>query len=196
MIFITQARSKNTRLPNKNFEIIGNKMIIEHHLSKLNSAESGLGVKAKIIALPYNEPRLKDYEKIAKEYGWTVEMPVVLENDLLARFTAIAIEQYIQRPFDWVARFTSDCYNLDYNWIYNTCKMAIENKIPVFNSYREGTTVEVFRVSDLLIADKLTAKDDPNREHCTMCFKKGFNKGSIDTLEELQKERAEYDKRK
>jgi spore coat polysaccharide biosynthesis protein SpsF len=195
ILIICQARSTNKRLPKKNFLKIGNKSIIEHHISGLNKA----WFCDKVIATPHNEPMLKQYKKLAKKYGWVVENPNCDENDVLKRFVMVC-DKY--QP-DWVVRTTADCAFMDIDWVQKTIRMAVENNIPIFNSFNEGSTVEVFPAWCLYRADAEVSlpgcslvDEKKHRQHVTSYFRKGFNKESIDTPEELTRARADHDKRK
>jgi len=137
IILIAQARSTNSRLPGKNFLKIGNKSIIEHHVSKLENSPNGHYKPLGIIATPHKEPRLKDYQKIAKKYGWVVENPDCSEEDVLKRFVMIC-NKY--QP-DWVVRTTADSPFMDTEWVKNTIEIAIKYNMPIFNTFREGSCV-------------------------------------------------------
>ena len=199
VILIAQARSTSTRLPNKNLLKIGDKSIIEHHisrLSKMNNDIQGMLINEFIIATPHREPRLKDYQKLANKYGWVVENPNVDENNVLSRFVDISL----RHEADWVVRTTADCWDMGAMRVREIIKFATEYKNPIFDSFREGSTVEVFpawclyRTQNELFCNQ-SKEALSHKEHVTSYFRKGFEKGSIDTKEDLAKARAEYDKR-
>ena len=71
--------------------------------------------------------------------------------------------------------------------------------MPIFNSFKEGSTLEIFPSWCLYRSDNElfgASELKEHRQHVTSYFRKGFKKGSIDTLEELQEARKEYAKRK
>ena len=72
--------------------------------------------------------------------------------------------------------------------------MAIDNNMPIFNTYKEGSNIEVFRYTDLHRAVMHVEEIgcEKCKEHVTWCMRKGFKKESIDTIEELEKAREEY----
>jgi len=182
LIHIVQARSQNTRLPGKNFLKIGEWSMIEHHLRHTRYlADVG------VVATPYDDPKNEEYARIAKNYGYKHENPACEEDDVLKRFVMVC-DKY--QP-DWVVRTTADCWDMDAKWCDKTIRAALSNGMPIFNTFRENSVIEVFPAWCLYRADIELPCPSEHREHVTSYFRKGFVKGSIDTKEELERARNE-----
>jgi len=174
ILHIIQARTESTRLPGKVWKEIKGKPLIEWHL--LNT----ISPYQRVLAIPYGDPETTRFRKIAQKYNACLAMPKVPENDLLKRF----IQAGKRFNPEWVIRTTADCF-MDNEWFLKTIEAATSYDIPIFNTFKEGSCVEVFKYSFLLRADK-EVKLKEHREHPTLYFRKGFKKESIDTLKEFQ----------
>jgi len=190
ILHIIQARSTSKRLPNKILQKIGDKTLLEWHL---RNTKGILDDTSHVIATPKNDPKIKEIKKIANGYGIKVHSPDCNDNDVLKRFVMVANEY---GP-EWIVRTTSDCIMSPYV-IRRDIKVAVDNDMRLFDTFNEGSCVEVFKYSDLLRSDNelhrygVQLADDLHREHVTSYFRKGFKKESIDTPEELEAARKRY----
>jgi spore coat polysaccharide biosynthesis protein SpsF len=190
ILHIIQARSTSSRLPNKILKKIGDKTLLEWHIS--NTVSGGITTA---LTVPYKDPKLKEITKIADKYKVKVYSNKTEKRDVLGEFVLVA-KKYSP---DWIVRTTADCPFIEKRWFLDTIEMAVKYNMPVFNTYKEWSCVEVFKYSDLLRADlELPRKEycqpyeSQCREHVTMYFTKGFEKKSIDTIQDYNKARAEY----
>lgn len=193
---IIQARSTSQRLPGKIFEKIGDKTLLEWHI--VNSAKCSISGLRTVLTMPYQEPEEKKIRQIASMYKVMAYSHLTKPRDVLKEFVMTAD---IYNP-EWVVRTTADCPFICPKIMDRTIESAFRIETPVFNCYNEHSVVEVFRYSDLLRADReLPPLEECNdyqkkcREHVTMYFVKGFSKGSIDTKEDLERERQKWGER-
>lgn len=173
ILHIIQARTNSTRLPGKVWMEIKGKPLIEWHL--LNT----ISPYQRVLAIPHKDPERKRFQDLAKKYNCHLSCPQVPENDVLKRFVS-ASNRF--KP-EWVVRTTADCF-MDNEWFLKTIEAATSYDMPIFNTFKEGSCVEVFKWTMLLRADR-EAKQKPDREHVTQFFRKGFKKESIDTMQEF-----------
>ena len=185
ILWIVQCRTTSSRLPGKVLKKIGDKTMFEHHISKV----SEMGHHT-VVGVPCSEPKIEELKEIANQYNVEVYNPHNAERDVLSRFVAIA-DRF--EP-EWIIRTTVDCWDMDTNWCARTISACIDSDMPIFNSYKEGSTIEMFKYMDLVRANDEIGFDEfdmQHRENVTSYFRKGFEKGSIDTREELENARQQ-----
>lgn len=161
ILAITQARVGSTRLSEKVLKTIGNKTLLEIHLSRI--LQSRLISKLKVATTI--EPDANKIIAITDKLG--VESFQGSIDDVLERFYLTAL---LENP-DYVIRLTSDCPLIDpleidkiiqkcltgdYDYVSNT----LESTFP------DGMDIEIFKFSALKRAyQEATLKSD--REHVT-----------------------------
>lgn len=178
---IIQARSTSKRLPGKIFKKIGDKTVLDWCI--FNCLKSK--VDQWMIAMPHNDFYEGNYWQT--HY---VATPNVKENDVLGRFARVA-EEFPE--YEWIVRITADCPFVDPTIIDDAVEYATRTGRFITDQYNEGSTVQVFSRKDLLRADKeIKGK---LREHCMEAVRKGWKKGSIDTMADLRRARREYEAR-
>ena len=207
---IIQARSTSKRFPGKIFEKIGSKQILQHVLDACLNSSSYINTmtnKHKIIcgvalAVPYNDVLIGAYQRHK-----IIQGP---EDDVLRRYQMAADEL----KSDYVVRITSDCPFIPPYIISRAINIAVQDKLdyltnadPRFRTAPDGHDVEVLSKRMLSWLDE-TVKDPIHREHVTtylhehlppwaakadiIGFFKNEKKLSVDTQEDIDRLRAEY----
>ncbi len=179
---IIPVRSASSRFPNKIFHKLDDEnTMLDYHLG--NSFISNDIIR--VVAVPKDEKNVNKITEIAEKHHCIVMQPDCEPDNILDRFISVA---YDLNP-DWIIRTTQDCPYMVKDWVTRTLNTAISNNVPVFNSYDEGSTLEVFRFRDLLMNKLLCmsgAYDEETKKlnelHVTWSIRKGvWGKGSIDT---------------
>lgn len=160
-VIITQARLGSSRFPRKVLQRIGNRTIIEHHVSRLLESSKADEV---VVATTFEEGiddliNLFNSSRAACFQGSL--------TDVLDRFYQAA--QYYKA--DWVVRVTSDCPLVDPDLIDSVIEFAQQNNIDYCSNqleemYPDGMDVEVFKMKALKRAwSQATLASE--REHVT-----------------------------
>lgn len=183
---IIQARSNSKRLSGKIFKKIGDKIILEHCICNCMRSRVDFWVLA---TAPGTMPKCSSVFIGGDIRKFQHSEPGVKENDVLGRFVAVSNEF---PEYEWIVRITADSPFVDPKIIDETIEHATKTGRPQFDYFNEGSCVAVFRREDLLRADK-EFKDRKSREHVCECFRKGFEKRSIDTQSDLNRERRKYE---
>ena len=212
VVIAIQARSTSKRFPRKVFELIDGKPMLEHVFDRCKEAQkyltrhthkTGIGVHIAIVC-PYGDPIAEEFKHLCR----VVEGP---EDDVLARYQIAATEM----GADFIVRITSDCPLIPNFTISKMIKVATmndadytSNVFPEVRTACDGTDCEVVSRRALTFAHE-NAKDMRDREHVTPYIRhsapKDFNfchvvgffqhshiKLSVDTLEDLERVRAEF----
>jgi len=211
-----QARSTSRRFPGKVYETIDGVEMLEHvvraaqkslNYMNRNTVRSGINVTTAVLC-PEGDPIRKKYEK---------KISVILgdEFDVLSRYVKLS-EKFDP---DWIVRITGDCPLLPSFLISKLVTIAVKNKYDYVSNVHEsvrtsidGYDVEVMSKAALAWADK-NAKAPSDREHVTTILRTdsfkdaGFTSGfvlnhlnqshvklSVDTREDLELVRAEYER--
>ncbi len=210
-----QARSGSSRLPKKAFELIGEKRMLDHVIDACRSAAYYLNSRGVInppevtvaLLVPVND-------RIGKEFGRGVEVVEGPEQDVLGRYN-LAMSRF--EP-DFVVRITGDCPLIPDFLIAKHITTAIKGRYDYLSNVDEdsrtamdGHDCEV--LSAKLLAHINGAADTAyDREHVTPLARReppewarnGFVinyqdqsglKLSVDTLEDLERVREEYQRR-
>lgn len=209
-----QARSTSERLPNKAYELIGEKRMLDHVIDAAwksakytNQYSKSMGIRAEIAVLtPSGDTIAQDFKNRCQ----IIEGP---EHDVLGRYL-IATNKF---GADYVARITGDCPMIPPWLISKHIKLAVVNGYDYVSNVEEGARTaadgfdcEVISARLLKhIGEAATATSD--REHVTtlarrerppwarMGFVVGFSddslkKLSVDTIEDLERVRIEFDR--
>ena len=160
-IAITQARTGSTRFPGKVLTKIGDKSLLELHLSRILRAKR---IDELILATTTSigDQAIKT---IGTRYG--IDTYCGSEDDVLDRF----YQALNGKKADYVVRLTSDCPLIDPALIDQVIDHAIERNLDYCSNtlnptYPDGQDVEVFRWSALEQAWS-SAKLASEREHVT-----------------------------
>lgn len=213
IVIAIQARSTSTRLPRKVFELIGKKSMLEHVFDRCKEAQrylnrfthkTGDGVHV-VIACPYDDPIVGAFSRLCP----IIQGP---ENDVLKRYH-IAAEA---TNADYIVRITSDCPLIPHYLISKMIKIATINQydytsnvFPEVRTACDGIDCEVISRRALDWAHS-HATDPLDREHVTTVIRReaprdfrfghvvGFFqhshiKLSVDSEEDLERVRREYD---
>lgn len=206
-----QARSNNTRLPRKAFEMIGRKRLLDHVIHACLSAEKysnkfenkhGFTVKTAVL-VPKGDPIKEHFRQSATMFEGS-------EKDVLDRYYQAAIHF----DADWVVRVTGDCPLIPGYIVSKMIKIAAMNSYDYLSNVEErlsldGIDCEVIsrKMIDWL---KENATAPFHREHVTVLAREakpewakfgaiqGFFdlsniKLSVDTPEDLEAVRKQYD---
>lgn len=210
-----QARSTSQRFPRKVFELIDGKPMLRHVIDACDRASFYLNrhtFQSKIrvsyaVLCPYQD-------EIQSAFGTRAMVLEGPENDVLARYKILLNRL---EP-DYIVRVTSDCPLLPPFLITKHIKIAVSNEYDYCSNVDEkvrtaldGYDVEVMSRRALLWADE-NCKDPSLREHVTPIlrtkliphdFKVGYVVGflnqshiklSVDTPEDLERVRIEYER--
>lgn len=205
-----QARSGSTRLPRKAFELIGEKMMLDHVIEACKRAASYIVKKERVSArVAVLTP---DGDPIATAFANRCDIVQGPEKDVLARYI-LALDEY--EP-DLVVRVTGDCPMLPSRVISRMMGLALQfgydyvsNVDERFRTAIDGEDCEVISARLLREAGKL-AVSSSDREHVTPLIRRmppnwaeigtAVNffdhsgiKLSVDTLEDLERVRKAYD---
>lgn len=212
-----QARSTSTRLPNKISELISGRMVIDHVIDACKSASQYINRYTQTnhttcqvsVLIPEGDPI---------KYSLTIEDVIEGdEHDVLSRYVTMARENNA----NYIVRITGDCPLIPPFLIYKCINSAIKNGFDYFSNVGDldddmrtsidGHDVEVLSLRALTYADQ-TARPGPEREHVTSVLRDGqvpshLKRGilighndhsdiklSIDTKEDLERIRGEFDR--
>jgi spore coat polysaccharide biosynthesis protein SpsF len=211
---LIQARSTSSRLPGKIFEIIGKKPVLQHVIDACNKAAYFLSnekarnpVDVKVaLLIPLGD-------KIGPIYKGKVEIYEGSEDDVFSRY----FDAFVINDFDYTVRITSDCVLIPPHIISRTIQIAMNNNLDYVENVEEsirtspdGFDVEVLSKKAMIwLNNNISTKEE--KEHCTIAlrtknpseirrghivnyFDASSLKISIDTAEDLEKCRKEYDK--
>ena len=193
MIFhIIQARLGSERFPKKTIQKIAGKTLLEHHIERTMSKD----FRQIVIMPPQDRDEMKKYP-----YGREIDFHSDLgDRDLLGAYFRAAVKNGASEG-DWIVRTTADCPFIDTAWFIKTIGMAQIYDMPIFNCFKEGSSTEVFKFEHLKRAhEELPAIDQCDeyqrqcREHCTKYFIHGFEKESIDTKADFDREKVKYER--
>lgn len=209
-----QSRSTSDRLPGKCFEMIGDKMLLDHVLDACKSAafylnrhtaKTGVAVKVALL-IPFRD-------RIESEFGRRCQIIQGPEHDVLSRFKSAAEIS----EANLIVRITGDCPMIPPYLISKHIKLALANGYDYVSNgdenYRtalDGMDCEVISRRMLDYVDA-TAKTPYDREHVTtlarreppswakMGYVAGFFdfsdvKLSVDTPEDLERVRVHYER--
>ncbi len=208
-----QARSTSERFPRKVFEHIGGKTMIEHVIDAAFEASTYMNrytdktkrLTSVALVVPQGDPLVSAYRRRLR----VIEGP---EQDVLRRY-AIAADR---ASADYVVRLTGDCPLSPSFLITSMVKVALVNGYDYVSNVGDDRTAvdghdcEVISEKLLKHLDE-NAKDPAEREHVTLAARKnppdwamrghvvGYLdlsrlKLSVDTPEDLERVRAEYDR--
>lgn len=208
-----QARSTSTRFPNKVFQTLGNKTILQHVIDGCTSASNYINkysfktmVSTKVCLL------IPEGDEIGNAYRWGPTVIEGPEHDVLKRYR-VALERH--NP-DYIVRITADCPLIPPYIITKHIKVGTINQYDYLSNVDEnsrtvvdGFDCEFMSASALRWLDE-KATDQRDREHVTTLIRRnpdptlkigqfiGFIdqsmiKLSIDTEEDLQRVRDHYD---
>jgi spore coat polysaccharide biosynthesis protein SpsF (cytidylyltransferase family) len=141
-----------------------------------------------------NDPEREWIKKTALNYGaGRVCVPDVHYDDVLQGFVRAidCVENTLQEEVSWVVRITSDCWNIDPYIIDSVLGFCEQTGIPMTQQFFEASTVQCYRKVDYQRGDRELTGDIRN-DACEG-FRKGFEKGSIDNREDLEKARRIYE---
>lgn len=217
VFFGIQARSDSKRLPNKIYEKIGDKSMLQwvHEAAELSAHQLRIdGDSAEVYVIgPKNDTKLRAYCLENKIQGL---FPDCAENDLILRYIQATEE------FTHIIRITADCWCIHPEIITETARMLRDDKIhyisnTIIRSYQEGQDVQAFTRKALLWLNE-NSTTDKAREHPWCDFDMNqmirdkftnevgsisqllnrenelFVKTSIDTEDDLKIARANYKK--
>ena len=207
-----QARSTSTRLPNKCFEMIGNRNILDHVIASALIAERYVnnftrkhGVETQTMLLvPKGDPLIPRFRRSCPIFEGS-------EPDVLDRY----YQAMVTFGCDYMVRITGDCPLLPSNIISKHIKVGINNDYDYLSNVDDRLSIDgvdcEFISSRLLGWLHETATKPYDREHVTTyarsnkpdwasygAFQGFFDlsniKLSVDTPEDLERVRAEYNK--
>jgi spore coat polysaccharide biosynthesis protein SpsF len=210
-----QARSTSSRFPRKVFELIGGKPMLSHVIETcdrsafyLNRYSASSGIRASHALL------VPKGDEIRAAFGGRCAVIEGPEDDVLARYVLMAERLDAQ----YIVRVTSDCPLIPPYLITKLVKIAVANQYdycsnvdPKYRTALDGHDIEVMSRRALEWADE-NAKEGSDREHVTPIlrtkafqdqFSTGFVVGhlnnahvklSVDTYEDLERVRVEYDR--
>lgn len=208
-----QARSTSTRLPNKAFELVGDRMVLQHVLDACNNAAKYLYRHAEkygyivrvALLIPTGDP-------IGDKFRGRALIVQGSEGDVLGRYAKAA---ELINP-DYIVRVTGDCPLIPPYLISKHVTIALQNKYDYVSNVLEdartaldGADCEVISRNLLTYLDQ-ACKDPYDREHVTTMARRAppvwcrmgttvghFNlsgiKLSVDTAEDLENVRKEYE---
>lgn len=209
-----QARSNSTRLPKKCFEPIGSKRLLDHVIEacfRASKYSNNLTYKKNYttdVAL-----LIPTGDMIKRGFGSQVEIVEGPEFDVLARFEAA------QKKFnaDYVCRITGDCPLIPPYIITKHISLAVLGQYDYISNVEESCRLSLDGIDCEVMSKRMlqwlvnTAKSPEEKEHVTLLARKdppdwakrGFTasyfdqsgiKLSVDTKEDLEKVRAEYNR--
>jgi spore coat polysaccharide biosynthesis protein SpsF (cytidylyltransferase family) len=215
VVIAIQARSGSTRLPRKAFELIGNKMMLDHVIYSAKSAAKYInhhsaksGIEADVVVVtPVGD-------QIAEAFRSRCPILTGPEKDVLERYIIATREL----GADYVVRLTGDCPLIPDFLIAKLIKLAAANGYDYLSNVDEETRTAMDGHDCEVISRRLMdhlyehAKDAYDREHVTTMARRDpppwarlgcvINyqdqsdlKLSVDTPEDLQRVRDHYQKR-
>jgi spore coat polysaccharide biosynthesis protein SpsF (cytidylyltransferase family) len=168
IIAITQARTGSTRFPNKIFNKIEGKTLLDIHVNRIKKAKNN-----NLIIIATTKKKDDDIIELeANNLG--VHCYRGDEDDVLDRFYQAAKSH---NP-DYVVRLTSDCPLIDPSLIDEIIEATINSNVDycsntLIESYPDGQDVEVFSFNSLKKAwEESVLMSD--REHVTPYMKRNF----------------------
>jgi spore coat polysaccharide biosynthesis protein SpsF (cytidylyltransferase family) len=210
-----QARSSSKRFPRKVFEMIGDKPLLKHVIDACDKSAFYLNrhtYQSKIrvsyaVLCPTKDEILHGFSQCAM----IIEGP---EDDVLSRYVLMANKL----EADYIVRVTGDCPLLPHYLISKHIKLAVINEYDYCSNVDEktrtaidGHDVEVMSRRALQWADQ-NATDPSLREHVTQILRsnqippdfkmstvinflnQSHVKLSVDTIEDLERVRVEYER--
>ena len=214
VLIAIQARSTSTRLPNKAFELIGRKPLLQHVISACNKAAqytnnfataNGVFVDVALV--------IPEGDRIGQVFNKATSIIEGPEHDVLSRY----FKAYEKTRPDYIVRITGDCPLIPPYLITKHIKTAQINSYDYLSNVDEklrtsldGWDCEVISGRALEWLNK-TATDPKDREHVTTLIRKQHPawakighvisyvdlsglKLSVDTQEDLERVRAQYEK--
>ncbi len=217
VLIAIQARTNSTRFPQKIYQTLGNKMILQHVVDQARSAKiyvqrpsRAVTVKCEIAVLhPENDDQLKTLFN-----GCGAQLIGGDEQDVLSRF----VKAQKITSADYIVRLTSDCPLILDFMISKHINAAVFNNLDYVSNVDEavrlvfdGMDCEIMSQKALDWLDK-NALSKEEREHVTIAIRKrkpeslkyGFVaskldssalKLSLDTKEDLERIRQYYHER-
>jgi len=207
-----QARSSSTRLPRKAFELIGGKRLLDHVIDASKSAQRYLvrygrgevGVDV-VLLTPTGDP-------IVDAFRGRCLIQQGSEQDVLSRYYEAG------KTYDYTVRLTGDCPLIPDYLIAKHVKNALACSYDYVSNVEEDLRTSIDGHDCEVLSRKLldhlneTAELPADREHVTLkarreppsWAKMGFVinyhdhsnlKFSVDTVEDLERVREEYDRR-
>lgn len=175
-----QARSSSERLPNKIFEKIGEKEILQHVIDACRNAERYVNrhsvkygyVVSTCIVCPENDPVVQRYKRF-------IEIIEGDEFDVFSRYNKAC------KDASWIVRITADCPLIPEFLISKATMIAVKNKYDYLSNVDErcrlavdGHDVEVMsgHIVQWLAQCDLTKEE---REHVTLRIRRDHEKKSL-----------------
>ena len=187
---IIQARFGSTRLPGKVLIPIGDKVLLEHVVARVNQANR---IDKIIIATTNNKPD-DVTEKLVQKIG--IECFRGPNEDVLGRLWQCA-EKYLE--FENIIRITGDCPLIDPRVIDEVIEFFEKEKVDyasnvLVETYPDGMDVEIFTRRALQESAK-KAKLPSEREHVTLYIRNNpnFSKANFAHKENLSHFRLTVD---
>jgi spore coat polysaccharide biosynthesis protein SpsF len=209
-----QARSTSRRFPRKVFETIAGRTILQHVLDSCRHAAQYLNNRTAVSGITAQLTLLVPYgDEIVSKFGNRVPVLEGPEDDVLSRYAALVKSQ---KP-DYVVRVTADCPLIPHYLIMKHIQTAVQRDYDYLSNVDEtartaadGTDCEVMSAKLVEWLDQ-NAKAGPDREHVTPLARRyppewarighiighlnqSQLKLSVDTPEDLERVRAEYDR--
>jgi len=211
-----QARSTSTRFPRKVLELIDGKPILRHVIDSANKAARFINrhtPKTGILVTVYVV--IPEGDEIKRHFGHQVSLLEGPEQDVLTRYWKLAETT----GADFIVRITADCPLIPQSYISKHVNCAVLNKYDYLSNVDEEIRLTPDGMDCEVISKRLleytfqTATDPTDREHVTLLMRKdppawakvghiiGFLdlahlKLSVDTKEDLERVRSEYQKLK
>lgn len=211
-----QARSTSKRFPRKVFELIDGKPVLQHVIDACNKAAHYMNNHThKTRVIIKTALVVPEGDEIVPAFKRRVTIIEGSENDVLSRYKTLSD----RLGADYIVRITADCPLIPPPYISKSIKTALINGYDYYSNVDtdirlsvDGHDVEVISSAVLDWASK-TAVDPSDREHVTTLIRRsppdwarlghtiGFwdcsaTKLSVDTLEDLERVRAHYGRRK
>lgn len=210
-----QARSNSVRLPKKCFEPIGSKRLLDHVIDACTSAEKYLNRFTYKKNFTVNTALLIPEGDMIKT-GFASQKIEIIEGselDVLSRFVK-AQEQF---KSDFVCRITGDCPLIPPFVISKHISLAVVSEYDYVSNVDEDCRLSLDGIDCEVVSKRmlawldLNAKTAAEREHVTIAArtnppiwaKRGFTasffdqsaiKLSVDTRDDLERVRQEYDR--
>lgn len=209
-----QARSSSTRLPKKCFEHLGGKRTLDHVIDACERAAKYSNKFSYRKNYTVDVALLIPNDDVIKRgFGSQIEIIEGSEYDVLSRF------EKAQRQFkaDYICRITGDCPLIPSYVISKHISLAVVAEYDYISNVDEECRLSLDGIDCEVMSKKMlawlveNAKSDEEKEHVTLLARKnppawakrGFTasffdqsalKLSVDTKEDLEKVRQEYDR--
>lgn len=209
-----QARSTSTRFPQKVFEVIGEKTILQHVIDSCRASAAYINqhsIKSRMyskvfLLIPYED-------QIKVRFRGSCSMQEGPAHDVLSRYAELAVKQ----DADYIVRITADCPLIPPFLITKAINTATQNQYDYASNVDErvrtaidGHDVEVISKRAMAWLDE-NARNESDREHVTTFLRRsppswlkvghivGYVdqsslKLSVDTPEDLERVREQYEK--